>query len=108
MLISSENDAINPPNLVANIVVAFAGTALGRVLGYGVLPALIVAGDTRSESVRVAPTKIFMCVMFALQIMALLAWFVRFVSQRLRERQQKGSGGQLSPAGANSPPEREG
>lgn len=106
MLISSENDAINPPNLVANIVVAFAGTALGRVLGYGVLPALIAAGDTRS--VRVAPTKIFMCVMFALQMMALLAWFVRFVSQRLRERQQKGSERQLSPAGANSLPEREG
>lgn len=107
LLINSRNDAADSRNLVANIVVAFAGTALGRVLGYGVLPALTAAGDEWFESVKIEPSKVFMSIMFALQILALLVWFVWLLRQRLREGRQKGGEGQLTPAGPNRPSEPE-
>lgn len=71
---------------MANIVIAFAANALGRVLGYGALPALTVAAQEWSgPAVKITPVKIFFCVLFVLQVLALSVWLLWHVWERLGE-----------------------
>lgn len=82
---------------MANLVIAFAASALGRVLGYGVLPALTVAADEWSgPAVRVNSVEIFFCAMFVLQIFTLLAWLLWHVWQRRGVGQRKSREVQLT------------
>ncbi|KAG6353414.1 hypothetical protein INS49_005595 [Diaporthe citri] len=89
LLRSSRPDTADSQNLVANIVVAFAATALCRLLGYGALHGLTdVANDWAFHStVWEGPTKIFMSIMFGLQILVLLGWFFCLDWQRQRRRE---------------------
>lgn len=107
ILITIEKKAADSPNLVVNIVVAFAAAALGGSLGYGVIPALVATVDKEFESVRVWPTKLFMSVLFVLQISALLGWFAWVVCQRRREGRQREREVQLTPAGQGATAELE-
>lgn len=106
MLFKLGNDAVDSRNLVAYVVVTSAASALGRVLGYGAISALAVKGG-EFRSVRLVPMKIFMSVLFVLQILVLPGWFVWLVWQRRRDERQRVSEMQLTPAGPEAATELE-
>lgn len=94
---------------MACIIVALAGDALGRLLGYGAALVLVAMPDGWGSygTFGVVSLNIFMSVVFALQIFVLLGWFLWLVWRPLPKGRRKRSEEQLTPADPDAAAELE-